>query len=148
MEEFQKYFFQTTFHHHFQARKAKISPLFHFDQVNNGRICHILCVKRKKEKKQISVQYLKQVYIMWAAFLISLFCFKICSFSKSFVAGRILLVSSLGGFICTFSLLISPSITLPSSKFMNQFTISSKYFDMVCYLKQETYSGLISFEIQ
>ena len=27
MEEFQKYFFQTTFHHYFQARKAKISPI-------------------------------------------------------------------------------------------------------------------------
>ena len=44
MEEFQKYFFQTTFHHHFQARNAKISPIFHFDQGHNGRICHILCV--------------------------------------------------------------------------------------------------------
>ena len=37
---------------------------------------------------------------------------------------------------------------LPSSKLKNQFTISSKYFDMVCYLKRETYSGSISFEIQ
>ena len=45
MEEFQKYFFQITFHHHFQARNAKISPIFHFDCGNNGRICHILCVK-------------------------------------------------------------------------------------------------------
>ena len=53
-----------------------------------------------------------------------------------------------GGFICTFSLLISLSITLWSSKFRNQFTISSKYFDMVCYLKQGTYSGPISFEVQ
>ena len=26
--------------------------------------------------------------------------------------------------------------------------IISKYFDMVCYLKQETYSGPISFEVQ
>ena len=26
--------------------------------------------------------------------------------------------------------------------------ISSKYLDMACYLKQETYSGLISFEVQ
>ena len=50
------------------------------------------------------------------------------------------------GFICTFSLLIYPSITLRSSKFRNQFTISSNYFDMVvCYLKQETYSVPISF---
>ena len=45
MEEFQKYFFQTTFHHHFQARNAKISPIFHFDRGLNGQICHILCVK-------------------------------------------------------------------------------------------------------
>ena len=45
MEEFQKYFFQTTFHHHFQARNAKISPIFHFDRGHNRRICHILCVK-------------------------------------------------------------------------------------------------------
>ena len=52
------------------------------------------------------------------------------------------------GFICTLSLLISLSITLRSSKFRNQFTISSKYFDMVCYLKRETYSGPISFEVQ
>ena len=34
------------------------------------------------------------------------------------------------------------------SKFRNQFTISSKYSDMVCYLKRETYSGPISFEVQ
>ena len=45
MEEFQKYFSQTTFHHHFQARNANISPIFHFYRVNNGRICHILNVK-------------------------------------------------------------------------------------------------------
>ena len=55
---------------------------------------------------------------------------------------------SMGGFICTFSLLISLSITLRTSKFRNQFTISSKYFDMACYLKRETYSGPISFEVQ
>ena len=45
MEEFQKYFFYTTFHHNFQARNAKISPIFLFDRGHNGRICHILCVK-------------------------------------------------------------------------------------------------------
>ena len=38
-----------------------------------------------------------------------------------------------GGFIYTFSLLISLSITLQTSKFRNQFIISSKYFDMACY---------------
>ena len=54
----------------------------------------------------------------------------------------------LGGFICTFSLLNSLSITLRTSKFRNQFTISSKYFDMACYLKREAYSGPISFEVQ
>ena len=44
----------------------------------------------------------------------------------------------LGVFICTFSLLIFLSITsLQTSKFRNQFTISSKYFDVVCYLKLE-----------
>ena len=42
MAKFQKYFSQTTFHHHFQARNAKISPIFHFDGGHNGRICHIL----------------------------------------------------------------------------------------------------------
>ena len=31
--------------------------------------------------------------------------------------------------------------------FRNHFTISSKYFDMACYWKQEAYPGLISFEI-
>ena len=45
MEEFQKYFFQTTFHHHFQARNAKISLIFHFDRGHNGWMCHILDVK-------------------------------------------------------------------------------------------------------
>ena len=65
---------------------------------------------------------------------------------------------SMEGFISTFSLLISLSITLwttylvssgiSSQSVHNQFTISSKYFDMVCYLKQETYSGPISFEVQ
>ena len=37
---------------------------------------------------------------------------------------------------------------LRTSKFRNQFTISSKYFDMACYLKRENYSGPISFEVQ
>ena len=55
---------------------------------------------------------------------------------------------SMEGFISTFSLLISLLITLWTSKFRNQFTISSKYFDMACYLKRETYSGPISFEVQ
>ena len=54
----------------------------------------------------------------------------------------------LGSFICSLSLLLSLSITLRTSKFRNQFTISSKDFDMVCYLKRETYSGPISFEVQ
>jgi hypothetical protein len=52
------------------------------------------------------------------------------------------------GFICTFSLLISLSITLQTRKFRNQFKISSKYFDMACYLKRETFSDPISFEVQ
>ena len=34
------------------------------------------------------------------------------------------------------------------TKFRNQFTISSKYLDMTCYSKQETYYGPISFEVQ
>ena len=33
----------------FQARNAKISPIFHFDWVNSCRICHILCVKQHLE---------------------------------------------------------------------------------------------------
>ena len=35
-------------------------------------------------------------------------------------------------------------ITLRTSKFRNQFTISSKYFDIACYLKRD---GPISFEV-
>ena len=42
-----------------------------------------------------------------------------------------------GGFICTFPLLIFLSSTFRTSKVRNQFTISSKYFDMVCCLKRE-----------
>ena len=57
------------------------------------------------------------------------------------------MVFILGGFICTLFLLISLSITLQTSKFRNQFTISLKYFDMACYLKRESYSGPISFEV-
>ena len=49
------------------------------------------------------------------------------------------IIYTCGGFICTFSLLISLSFTLQTSKFRNQFTISSKYFDMICYLKREAY---------
>ena len=49
--------FQITFHHHFQARNTKISPIFHFDRGHNGRICHILCVKAKTSvKAQIGIQ--------------------------------------------------------------------------------------------
>ena len=55
--------------------------------------------------------------------------------------------TTMGGFISIFSFLILPSITLRSSKFRNHFTISSKYFDMACYLKWETYFGPISFEV-
>ena len=36
-------------------------------------------------------------------------------------------ISSMGGFICTFSLLISLSLIFQTSKFRNQFIISSKY---------------------
>ena len=53
MEEFQKDFSQTTFNHHFQARNAKISPIFHFDRGHNSRICHILCVKKLEERSAI-----------------------------------------------------------------------------------------------
>ena len=42
MAKFQKQIFQTIFHHHFQARNAKSSPIFHW--VKNDCICHILCV--------------------------------------------------------------------------------------------------------
>jgi hypothetical protein len=58
------------------------------------------------------------------------------------------MVRHFGGFICTFFLSISLLITLWTSKFRNQFTTSSKYIDMVCYLKQESYSGPVSFEVQ
>ena len=42
------------------------------------------------------------------------------------------------GFICTFSLSISLSITLLTSEFRNQFTICSTYLDMARYLDQTT----------
>ena len=58
----------------------------------------------------------------------------ICMLSQIF-AKQHHIMQAVGGFICTFSLLISLSITLQTSKFRNQFTISSKYFDMACYLK-------------
>ena len=45
MEEFQKISLYTTFHHRLQARNTEISPIFHFDFVNKGQICHILSVK-------------------------------------------------------------------------------------------------------
>ena len=54
----------------------------------------------------------------------------------------------MGRFICTFSLLISLSFTFQSNKLRNHFKINSKYFDMVCYLKQEASSGPISFEVK
>ena len=44
MEEFQKYFFQTTFH--FQAKNINFRYIFHFElYVNHVWISHILCVK-------------------------------------------------------------------------------------------------------
>ena len=64
------------------------------------------------------------------------------------VKTRTTLVKTSGDFICTFSLLIFLSIVLQTSKFRIQFTISSKYFNMACYLKWETCSGPISFEVQ
>ena len=53
-----------------------------------------------------------------------------------------------GGFHLYLFPFIFLSITLQTSKFRNQFTISSKYFDMACYKKWATYSGPISFEVQ
>ena len=87
-----------------------------------------------------SVFSLQHVYL-------KLKCARVLSaaFSKIITASK---NHCMGGFICTFSLLISLSIILRSSKFRNQFTISSKYFDIMCYLKRETYSGPISFEVQ
>ena len=45
MEEFQKYFFDTAFHHHWNA---KISPIFHFYQENNSWICHICHIQQSE----------------------------------------------------------------------------------------------------
>ena len=61
MERFQSKNLQTTFHHHFQARNANISPIFHFDQINNGQICHILSVK--PETTQVYIQ-VKNMYLI------------------------------------------------------------------------------------
>ena len=44
MEEFQKYFFQTTFHHHIQAKNIDFRYIFHFEYVNHVWISHVLCV--------------------------------------------------------------------------------------------------------
>ena len=46
MEEYQKYFFQTTFHHHFQAKNINFIYIFHFEYVNHVWISHILGVKK------------------------------------------------------------------------------------------------------
>ena len=67
---------------------------------------------------------------------------------ESFASEVCLEAKDHGGFHLYFFLLISLSITLQNSKFGHQFTIRSKYFDMACYLKQETFSDSISFEIQ
>ena len=65
-----------------------------------------------------------------------------CTLRLHFVIlSPLFLMQTKGAFICTFSLLISISIPLWTSKFWNRFTISSKYFDMACYIKRETYSG-------
>ena len=72
-----------------------------------------------------------------------------CTLRLHFVIlSPLFLMQTKGAFICTFSLLISISIPLWTSKFWNRFTISSKYFDMACYIKRETYSGPISGPIQ
>ena len=74
MEEVQKYFFQTTLHHHFQARNAKISPIFHFDRGHNGWICHILSVKQRTacidciKKLIISTQVYKKETLLQKSF--------------------------------------------------------------------------------
>ena len=53
-----------------------------------------------------------------------------------------------GDFICTVFLLIFLSFTFWTSMFRNQLTISSEYFDMVCYLSWEASSGPISFNVE
>ena len=63
------------------------------------------------------------------------------------VAFLSLKVREVAKFWCKLAGLASLSITLPSSKFRNQFTISLKYLDMACYLKREAYSGPTSFEV-
>ena len=45
-----KYFFFTTFHRHFSAKNVNFRYIFHFDQVNQSWVCHILCVNLKSEK--------------------------------------------------------------------------------------------------
>ena len=70
----------------------------------------------------------------------------ICGKRKSYLlVNSFRYLYTMGGFICTIFLLISLSNTLQNRKFRNQFTISSKYFDMACYLKWEAYPGPISF---
>ena len=60
------------------------------------------------------------------------------------------LQKTIGGFICTFSLLISLSVALQTSNsgVSSQSVQNSKYFDVARYLKQEAYSGPISFKVQ
>ena len=42
-----KNIFSRPLHHHFYAGNARISPIFHFDRVNNGGIVHMLCINWK-----------------------------------------------------------------------------------------------------
>ena len=64
--------------------------------------------------------------------------------SNVFVCRNVTMVE----FIYNFSLLIFLSFTFKSNKYRNQFSISSTYFDMVGYLKRETCSSLISYEVR
>ena len=82
----------------------------------------------------------KDIPALWLLNTPQVFCFfkdRFCFVSPRHISISFI-IGCLGGFIFTFSLLISLSIILQTSKFMNQFTISWKYFDMACRVLPKT----------
>ncbi len=75
-------------------------------------------------------------------------CQKLSSLWSRYVGGFHLYLSKLA-FINQFYSIMTRlvQLSLANDYFRNHFTISSKYFDMVCYLKWEASSSPISFEV-
>ena len=91
-----------------------------------------LCSDCKAESIQLSHDFVWVWYVtIWPCVLF--FAHLLVIFKLLMITRRIM-----RGFICTFSLSISLSITLWTSEFRNQFTICSTYLDMARYLDQTT----------